>query len=138
MLAPGNARFDSEGITNHAIDLNEIFSALADPTRREILVALRAGQQAVSDLAARFSMSAPAVSKHLRVLEAAGLLRRRKQGRTHWISLKAEPLAEANKWIEHYRVFWESNFDALERFLEETDPGGNATMNETKPKQEKP
>lgn len=110
-------------MVNYAIDLNAIFSALADPTRREILTSLRAGQQAVSDLAARFSMSAPAVSKHLRVLESAGLLRRRKQGRVHWISLDAEPLAEANEWIEHYRVFWEDNFDALERFLEETDPG---------------
>ncbi len=108
-------------MVNNAIDLNAIFSALADPTRREILTALRAGRQAVSDLASRFSMSAPAVSKHLRVLENAGLLSRRKEGRTHWISLDAEPLAEANEWIERYREFWESNFDALERFLEETD-----------------
>lgn len=114
-------------MVNYAVDLNAIFSALADPTRREILTALRAGQQAVSDLAKRFSMSAPAVSKHLRVLENAGLLQRKKEGRVHWISIDAEPLAQASEWIERYRIFWEDNFDALERFLEETEPGVTTT-----------
>ncbi|WP_309385759.1 ArsR/SmtB family transcription factor [Cerasicoccus frondis] len=118
-------------MVNNSIDLNLIFSALADPTRREILTALRAGQQAVADLAARFSMSAPAVSKHLRVLERAGLLNRQKEGRTHWISLDAEPLAEANEWIERYRIFWDNNFDALERYLDETDPGTESFNNES-------
>lgn len=121
-------------MVNNAIDLNAIFAALADPTRREILMALRAGQQAVSDLASRFSMSAPAVSKHLRVLEKAGLLNRRKQGRTHWITLEAEPMAAANEWIERYRIFWENNFDALDRFLEETAPDeSKRTSNNNQP-----
>lgn len=124
-------------MVNSSIDLNLIFSALADPTRREILTALRAGQQAVSDLASRFSMSAPAVSKHLRVLERAGLLSREKAGRTHWISLDAEPLAEANEWIERYRIFWESNFDALDRYLEETDPGNESFNKESTSNQHK-
>lgn len=124
-------------MVNNTIDLNSIFSALADPTRREILTVLRAGQQAVADLAARFSMSAPAVSKHLRVLENAGLLSRRKEGRTHWISLDAEPLAEANEWIERYRIFWEDNFDALERFLEETDPANQSNTEDSSNNQKK-
>ncbi|MEO0795407.1 MAG: metalloregulator ArsR/SmtB family transcription factor [Verrucomicrobiota bacterium] len=116
-------------MVNDTAELNAVFSALSDPTRREILSVLMPGQRAVSDLAARFSISAPAISKHLRVLERAGLLSRHKRGRVHWISLEAEPLAEANQWIQQYQQFWESNLDALDQFLKDTVPDKSPATN---------
>jgi DNA-binding transcriptional ArsR family regulator len=98
--------------------LNRTFAALADPTRRRILADLAQGGRCVTHLAKPYAMSLPAVSKHLRVLERAGLLRRRRSGRTHRLSLEAAPMRQAAQWIEHYRRFWESALDALADYLE--------------------
>jgi DNA-binding transcriptional ArsR family regulator len=97
--------------------LDETFAALADPTRREILVALAQGDRSVSDLAAPFNMSLPAVSKHLGVLERAGLITREREGRVRRCRLEREPLADALQWIAAYGRFWEQSFDSLERLL---------------------
>src|SRR5215469_12371270 len=92
--------------------LNRTFAALADPTRRRIL----------AHLAHRHDMSLPAVSKHLRVLEKAGLLRRRRYGRVHEMQLDAKPLKKAAQWVEEYRRFWEGSLDRLAQYLEQTRP----------------
>ena len=105
-------------MVNRSATLDAVFSALADPTRRRILHGLMAGEAPVGQVARPFRVSAPAISRHLRVLERAGLVRRRKQGRIHQIELNAEPLRRAKDWIETYRKFWESNLDSLARFLE--------------------
>src|SRR5437016_789744 len=97
--------------------LNRTFAALADPTRRRILAHLARGDRCVTDLARPHSMSLPAVSKHLRVLEKAGLLRRRRYGRVHRLKLEAEPLRRAAEWVEEYRKFWEGSLDRLEEYL---------------------
>jgi len=104
--------------------LNRTFAALADPTRRRILAHLSRGNQRVTHLARPHDMSLPAVSKHLRVLEKAGLLRRRRYGRVHEMELDAEPLKKAAKWVEEYRKFWEGSLDRLAEYLEKTKPGG--------------
>jgi DNA-binding transcriptional ArsR family regulator len=98
--------------------LNATFAALADPTRRKLLRRLSKGDQRVTQLAKPFSMSLPAVSKHLRVLEEAGLLKRRRQGREHHLELNSEPMREALCWIEQYRKFWEGSLEALADYLE--------------------
>jgi DNA-binding transcriptional ArsR family regulator len=98
--------------------LSQTLSALADPTRRAILARLALGETSVSELAAPFDMSLPAVSKHLKVLERAGLI---SQGRTaQWrpCRLEAAPLKGVNDWIEDYRQFWEQSFDRLEAYLQ--------------------
>jgi DNA-binding transcriptional ArsR family regulator len=100
--------------------LDATFGALSDPTRRAILGRLAQGEATVSELAAPFDVSLPAVSKHLRVLESAGLLRREIDGRIHRCRLAPEPMKDAAQWIEHYRVFWEKQFDALAKYLEST------------------
>ena len=97
-----------------------IFETLADPTRRRILAHLASGDQCVTDLARPYAMSLPAVSKHLRVLENAGLLRRRRYGRVHEMQLEAEPLKQAAQWVEKYRKFWEGSLDRLADYLEKT------------------
>jgi DNA-binding transcriptional ArsR family regulator len=99
--------------------LDRTFGALADPTRRRILEHLAHGDRCVTDLARPYSMSLPAVSKHLRVLEKAGLIRRRRDGRVHRLRLEAAPMQEAQKWIEEYRQFWEESFDRLDEYLKE-------------------
>jgi DNA-binding transcriptional ArsR family regulator len=99
--------------------LDAIFSALADPTRRAILSRLTEGEVTVGELAEPFDMSLPAVSKHLRVLELAGLLVQEKDGRIRRCHLNAEPLQEAAEWISHYRQFWEEQFDQLSAFLKD-------------------
>jgi DNA-binding transcriptional ArsR family regulator len=99
--------------------LDRTFGALADPTRRRILEHLARGDSCVTDIARPYSMSLPAVSKHLRVLEKAGLVRRRRDGRVHRLRLEASPMQEAQKWIEEYRQFWEESFDRLEEYLKE-------------------
>jgi DNA-binding transcriptional ArsR family regulator len=99
--------------------LDGIFAALADPTRRGILARLRAGEASVSTLAEPFGMSLPAVSKHLRVLERAGLVRHRKSGRVRTCRLVAAPLERADTWLAQYRIFWERRFDALDAHLRE-------------------
>ena len=97
--------------------LNRTFGALADPTRRRILEHLANGDRSVTDLARPYRMSLPAVSKHLRVLERAGLIRRRRCGRVHQLKLEAKPMEDAQQWIERYRRFWEQNLDRLDDYL---------------------
>jgi DNA-binding transcriptional ArsR family regulator len=101
--------------------LNRTFAALADPTRRRILAQLARGDRCVTRLARQHAMSLPAVSKHLRVLEKAGLLRRRRYGRVHEMQLKAKPLKQAAQWVEEYRKFWEGSLDRLAEYLEKTN-----------------
>ena len=101
--------------------LNRIFAALADPTRRRILAHLARGDRCVTDLARPHAMSLPAVSKHLRVLEKAGLLRRRRYGRVHQLKLEAKPMQQAAEWVEEYRKFWEGSLDRLAAYLEKTN-----------------
>jgi DNA-binding transcriptional ArsR family regulator len=98
--------------------LNQTFAALADPTRRRILAQLARGDRRVTDLARPHAMSLPAISKHLRVLEKAGLLRRRRYGRVHQMQLDAKPLKQAAQWVEEYRKFWEGSLDRLAEYLE--------------------
>ena len=101
--------------------LNTVFAALADPTRRAILVRLTRGEATVTEVAEPFEWSLPAISKHVKVLEGAGLITRRREGRTHYLRLVASPLKNAVSWLEQYRWFWESQFDALEQFLKDND-----------------
>lgn len=101
--------------------LDKLFHALADPTRRAILDRLSQGTCTVSELASPFKMSLPAISKHLRVLEDATLLSRTKDGRIRHCQLRAQNLKAANDWLEHYRLFWEDKFDALENYLSRKD-----------------
>src|SRR6202171_2739179 len=100
--------------------LNRTFAALADPTRRQILAHLARGDKCVTHLARPHAMSLPAVSKHLRVLEKAGLLRPRRYGRVHEIRWEAKPLKQAAAWVEEYRKFWEGSLDRLAEYLEKT------------------
>src|SRR6202165_4699498 len=100
--------------------LNRVFAALADPTRRRILAHLTRGDKCVTHLARPYAMSLPEVSKHLRVLEKAGLLRRRRYGRVHEMQLEAKPLKQAAQWVEEYRKFWEGSLDRLGDYLEKT------------------
>jgi DNA-binding transcriptional ArsR family regulator len=104
-----------------SVSLDSTFAALSDVTRRGILARLASqGETSVSDLAAPYKMSLPAVSKHLRVLEHAGLVSRQKNGRVHRCRLRAEPMKDAGAWIEHYRQFWEAQLDSLARYLEDS------------------
>jgi DNA-binding transcriptional ArsR family regulator len=101
--------------------LDSTFAALSDATRRGILARLaHQGDKSVSDLAAPYKMTLPAVSKHLRVLQDAGLVSRQKDGRVHHCRLRAEPMKHAAAWIEHYRQFWEAQLDSLARYLEDS------------------
>jgi DNA-binding transcriptional ArsR family regulator len=97
--------------------LDRTFGALADPTRRRILAQLAKGEECVTDLARPHAMSLAAVSKHLMVLEKAGLVKRRRDGRVHCLKLEAKPMREARAWIDRYRKFWEGNLDQLETYL---------------------
>jgi DNA-binding transcriptional ArsR family regulator len=97
--------------------LDRVYAAIADPTRRAILAQLAEGQINVGELAARFPMSLNGVSKHVKVLERAGLLRREVCGREHQLRLRPEPLREAEEWFQQYRAFWTARLDALERHL---------------------
>ncbi len=97
--------------------LDRTFGALADPTRRRIVAQLAKGDQCVTDLAQPHSMSLAAVSKHVIVLEKAGLVKRRRKGRVHTLKLEAQPMKEAQLWINRYREFWEGNLDRFEDYL---------------------
>jgi DNA-binding transcriptional ArsR family regulator len=103
-----------------AASLDATFGALADPTRRAILARLAQGEAMVTELAEPFRVSLPAISKHVRVLESAGLLEREVNGRVHRCRLAAKPMKNAAAWIEQYRSFWESQFDALAKYLQTT------------------
>ena len=107
--------------TDSALDLT--FSALADPTRRAILARLALGGASVGELAAPFAVSAPAISKHLKVLERARLISRQKDGRVHRCRLEPAPMHEAGAWIDYHRRFWEDRLDELERYLEQQKRG---------------
>ena len=99
--------------------LDATFAALADPTRRAILARLAGGEASVTELARPFAMSQPAISKHLRVLERAGLISRGRDGQRRPCRIEAKPLAEADDWLENYRRIWEGNFQRLDTLLEE-------------------
>lgn len=102
-------------------DIDHTMVALADPTRRAIIAMLEGGETRVTDIAAPFPISLNAVSKHIKLLERADLVRRRKVGREHYLSFNAAPLDEAARWIEEKRRFWSTRLDALERILTEED-----------------
>lgn len=99
--------------------LSTTFAALADPTRRAILARLASGETSVSELAEPFDMSLPAISKHLKVLERAGLISGGREAQRRPRRLEAQPLAEATEWLEGYREFWEASFQRLDALLEE-------------------
>ena len=101
------------------MQLDATFAALADATRRAILVRLASGEASVAELAKPFAMSQPAISKHLKVLERAGLISRGREAQRRPRRLEAKPLIEANQWIERYRRIWEQNFQRLDALLEE-------------------
>jgi DNA-binding transcriptional ArsR family regulator len=115
-------------IFNHTVEygwpmseLDVTFAALADPTRRRIVARLTRGETRVTDLALPFAMSLNAVSKHIKVLEGAGLVRRRRRGREHYLRLRARPLREVARWTSQYERFWNQRLDALGEFLEQKE-----------------
>ncbi len=99
--------------------LDAVFGALSDATRRAILERLASGEASVKELSEPFAMSAPAITKHLKVLESAGLIVRSRDGQWRPCRLNAEPLREACAWVEQYRRFWDESFDRLEAYLKE-------------------
>lgn len=101
--------------------LDRVFHALADPTRRSLLRRLSEGERSVGQLAEPYAMSLAAVSKHLRVLEAAGLVRRRVRGRTHQCALEPGPLSDVQAWLRHYEPFWRDRLGDLQSLLEAED-----------------
>jgi len=110
-MAPHSSR------TVAADQLSATFAALADPTRRAILARLAAGESSVTELAAPFDMSLPAVTKHLKVLERSGLITRSRQAQWRPCRLEAKPLRDVATWVEQYRRFWEKRLDRLEEYL---------------------
>lgn len=104
--------------TSSLPNLDAIFAALADPTRRAIVAKLAEGDASVAELVEPFAMSQPAISKHLKVLERAGLISRGRDAQRRPCRLEAQPLAEANEWLERYRECWEQNFQRLDALLE--------------------
>jgi len=118
-------------VNNSSQRLDAVFLALSDPTRRAILEQLAQGEASGTELARPFSISIPAISKHLRVLERAALIVHRKEGRVHYFRLTHRSMREAATWIEQYRQFWEAQFDELATYLEitsteENDPDDNS------------
>ena len=114
--------------TDPARNLDTVFAALADPTRREILSRLADGEASVNDIAAPFEMSQPAISKHLKVLEKAGLVTRAVDRQKRPARLNAKPMQEAVAWLETFRDFWLGSFDQLDSLLADLKPeGGNDT-----------
>lgn len=97
--------------------LDQVFAALSDPTRRQLMHRLCVGPASVTELATPLDMSLNAVSKHLKVLERAGLVRREIEGRVHHVYLNPGPLEAAERWVNHYRQFWEARLDSLESWL---------------------
>jgi DNA-binding transcriptional ArsR family regulator len=106
--------------------LDQVYGAIADPTRRAILSILAEGEGNVGSLAERFPISLNGVSKHVKVLERAGLVERTVLGREHRLRLNAEPLREASMWLEHYRTFWDTRLTALEAFLLNKERGAGS------------
>lgn len=110
--------------------MDRTLAALADPTRRAILARLTDGSARVTEVAAPFEMSLNAVSKHLKVLETAGLVRREVRGREHWLAFDGTPLSAAGEWIDRYRRFWEGRLDALADFLRNNANGSDDRRDE--------
>ena len=108
----------------HADNLTTLFSALADPTRRAILARLTEREATLKELAAPFKVSLQAVSRHLSVLETAGLIRRGREAQWRPCRLRAEPLEALDHWLERYRLFWEDSFDKMDAYLAEISKGG--------------
>jgi DNA-binding transcriptional ArsR family regulator len=108
-------------VVQQSASLDRVFHALADPTRRAMLRSLASGERNIGELAGPFSMSFAAASKHVKVLEAAGLLRRRVQGRSHVCRIEPSPLASADRWLRFYERFWTNRLDALEALLKAED-----------------
>lgn len=106
-------------MTTHPDPLSATFSALADPTRRAILARLASGETSVTELAKPFQMTLPAISKHLKVLENAGLISRSREAQWRPCKLEADPLGEVADWVEHYRRYWEHSLDRLGEYLQE-------------------
>ena len=111
----------------HSKVLDRTFGALADPTRRQILAQLANGEECVTNLARPHAMSLAAVSKHLIVLEKAGMVKRRREGRVHSLALEAKPMQEAMAWLARYRKFWEANLDQFEKYLDQLQEKENQT-----------
>jgi DNA-binding transcriptional ArsR family regulator len=111
-------------VTDDQLDV--VFGALADPTRRAILARLALGETTVTELAAPFAMSMPAVSKHLKVLERAGLISRGRNAQQRPCRLEAAPLADVAEWVQTYRRFWEGSFDRLDEHLQDLQRGQQA------------
>jgi DNA-binding transcriptional ArsR family regulator len=115
------------GYARSSTQLDATFAALADPTRRAILSRLAKGEASVLDLAEPFAISQPAISKHLKVLERAGLVSRGRDAQRRPRRLEARPLREATRWLENYRQFWEAQFQRLDSLLLELQSGGRKT-----------
>ena len=113
-------------VESHEPPLTEIFRALGDATRMQMLGDLATGEKTVSELAQPFAMSLAAASKHIRVLESAGLIEREVRWRTHVCRLKPEPLAEAHRWLARYERFWTARLDLLDQLLREEDRASDA------------
>jgi DNA-binding transcriptional ArsR family regulator len=111
-------------VKQQGVLLDDVFHALADPTRRAMLQRLAAGERNIGELAAPFRMSFAAASKHVRVLENAGLVRRRVQGRLHICRIEPAPLAAAEEWLRYYERFWTKRLDALDALLKAEDRAG--------------
>jgi DNA-binding transcriptional ArsR family regulator len=111
-------------VKHYSEQLDRTFFAISDPTRRAIIGNLAAkGTCSVLELAEPFKMSLPAISKHLKLLESANLITREVKGRVHYLKLRAEPMSEANEWLESYSKFWIQQLDSFERYLMEGAPG---------------
>ena len=106
------------------MQLDHVFQALADPTRRAILARLASGEASVNELVEPFALSQPAISKHLKVLERAGLVSRGRSAQFRPVRLEPAPLAQAAQWLGDYRRFWEASFDRLEEHLRSAEPSG--------------
>ena len=105
--------------------LSAAFAALADPTRRAIIARLRKGEASVNELAAPFAMSLPAVSKHLKVLEASGLISRGREAQSRPAKLNPKGIKAVADWVEQYRIFWDASFNRLDAYLQEIQQGGD-------------
>jgi DNA-binding transcriptional ArsR family regulator len=127
----------NQPVINTAADqLSSVFGALADPTRRAILARLVEGERTVAQLAAPFAISQPAVSKHLRVLEDAGIITRSRRGTARLSHLRAEPLRQATAWLAGYREYWEESFDRLDELLVGLQAGAEPGQHSTPRTQE--
>lgn len=124
----------------HTSELNELFRALADPTRRAMLRELADGPRTVGELAAPFDISLAGASKHIQMLERAGLLRRDVQGRVHTCRLEASPMHAGMEWLRHYERFWNQKLDVLEAILKAEDgaKAAKATPTSPPPRRKKP